>query len=58
MTIVNLPKIKKEDIKEESEIILVEEYPGPKKTITRYGFTQGSPLSPLLCAYAIQLSGL
>jgi len=26
--------------------------------LQKYGFTQGSPLSPLLCAYALELGGM
>jgi len=35
-------------------------YPENKKQkiIHKYGFTQGSPLSPLMCNYALELAGL
>jgi len=29
-----------------------------RQIIHKYGFTQGSPLSPLMCNYALELAGL
>lgn len=29
-----------------------------RKIVHKYGFTQGSPLSPILCNYALELGGL
>jgi retron-type reverse transcriptase len=29
-----------------------------RKIIHKYGFTQGSPLSPLMCNYALELAGI
>jgi hypothetical protein len=48
-------------LKPEEELVMVKRIgPNLKESshLHRFGFTQGSPLSPLLCAYALELGGI
>lgn len=48
-------------MKEEEELkyeVSIRHELGFKKRLTRYGFPQGSPLSPLLCNYALEKAGM
>jgi retron-type reverse transcriptase len=62
ITVGNIPNIRKRDIKPEAELIVrhdVDDEGNVKPPIIhRYGFTQGSPLSPLLCAFALNQAGI
>lgn len=58
---MNIPAIAKKDILEEEELKVRKQANKGNKgqpIIHRFGFTQGSPLSPLLCAYALELGGM
>jgi len=61
LTVGNIPKINKKDIQAEEELKVLRPLLKKKKGqsyIHRFGFAQGSPLSPLLCAYALELGGI
>jgi len=58
ITLLNIPRIDKKEIAEEEELKVRKVAANGNKgqaIIHRFGFTQGSPLSPLLCAYALEL---
>jgi len=59
ITLGSLPRIPIKRLKPEMELIYGF-FPEDRKRqiIHKYGFTQGSPLSPLMCNYALELAGL
>jgi len=61
ITLGSIPRIPIKDLKPEEELVYDYDYSEGKrgkKMLHKYGFTQGSPLSPLLSAYGLELAGI